>query len=707
MEEKKHDSVGKKRIEALTHELNAHRHSYHVLDQPTISDEAYDSLLRELVLLEAEFPAYILLDSPTRRVGGAPLTQFRKVRHTTRQWSFDDVFDFEELKAWEKRMKKLLEKEFQNSMVEYVCELKIDGLKMILDYKDSLLVQGATRGDGRVGEEVTDNIRTIRSVPLKLASEAVNGVFVGEIWLSNKEFERINGERKKNDEPLFANTRNAAAGAVRQLDSQIAAKRRLDSFVYDIDTLLIGRGSSKIKNSIPETQSEELALLAKLGFQVNPHFRVCQSIEEIQKYYDEWNLKRHDVPYGLDGIVIKVNKKHFQEILGYTGKSPRFGIAYKFPAEQATTVVEDIVVQIGRTGALTPVAHLRPVRIAGSTVSRATLHNFDEITRLNLRIGDTVVLQKAGDVIPEIVSVLENLRTGTEKKARLPERCPICGSAVERRVMQNEGLSAALYCSNTACFAIEKENLIHAVSKKGLDILGLGEKIVEQLMNAGLIKDMADIFELTEGDLAPLERFAEKKAGKLVESILQAKHVPLGKFLFALGIHHVGEETADLIARNIDTLQGARGGRPWKTIDDVRVHFPQLQKEEWLVLAGIGDMVAGSLFSWFRDEEHQQLLEKLSALSIVLVFPEKRIVPAGFFQGKTVVLTGELLSFTRDEAKAMIKERGGSVSSTVSQKTDLLLVGSSPGSKYGVAKKLSIKIVQEEEFKKLLEVSAP
>ncbi|MFZ3031728.1 MAG: NAD-dependent DNA ligase LigA [Candidatus Moraniibacteriota bacterium] len=705
MEVKMTREQAKKRIGGLSREIEIHRKAYHVSDQPTISDEAYDSLVLELEALEQTYPKLAHPNSPTRRVGGEPLQAFQKVRHTTKQWSFDDVFDHAELVAWDKKVKKLLDKEFQEGRlqttdyklqahVDYVCELKIDGLKMILTYEEGQLIRGATRGDGEVGEEVTQNLRTIESVPLKLSQGGVSGVFVGEVWLPGKELERINKERAKKNEPLFANPRNAAAGSMRQLDSRVTASRRLNSFVYDADA--IRRNGQE---ALPQTQMEELELLKELGFQVNEHFRLCRSVEDIEKYYEEWSAKRHTLPYGLDGIVIKVNEKQFQDALGYTGKSPRFGVAYKFPAEQATTVVEDIAVQIGRTGALTPVAHLRPVRIAGSTVSRATLHNYDEIKRLDVRIGDTVILQKAGDIIPEIVSVIENLRTGEEKKVREPKQCPMCHSSVERKTIGGGvqvAESAALYCSNPRCFAIEKEYLIHAVSKKGLDIPGLGEKIIEQLMNEGLVKDMADIFALTAGDLTPLERFAEKKADKIAESIASAKKIPAAKFLFALGIHHVGEETADLITKNV-----ASG---IKNLKGIIQYFPEVTKEKWMAIPGIGDIVAESLVEWFGETEHQELLKKLEEESVQVFFPEKRDAAKEPWQGKTFVLTGELASFTRDEAKAIIKDNGGAVSSSVSRKTDYVVAGENPGSKYDTAKALGVVIVDEDGFKKMLEV---
>ncbi len=698
MERKLSLEEAKKRIEKLITEIDRHRHAYHVLDSPEISDEAYDSLMRELEVLERDFPELRSPASPTLRVGGDPLANFKKVRHALRQWSFDDIFDFEELKEWDKKITRLLQKSgIPNSQfsipnsIEYCCELKIDGLKVILTYEKGVLVQGATRGDGEVGENVTENLRTIRSIPLRL-SEPIDAIVVGEAWLSSKELERINVDRKKSDEPLFANPRNAAAGSIRQLDSKVTASRRLDSFIYDLD---------KIEARAPATQTEELELLKKLGFKVNEHYRLCKTIEEIEQYYQEWTKRRHELPYGLDGIVIKVDDRQMQERLGYTGKSPRFGVAYKFPAEQATTVVEDVQVQVGRTGALTPVAHLRPVRVAGSTVSRATLHNFDEIARLGLRIGDTVVLQKAGDVIPEIVSVMENLRTGKERRVEEPAQCPLCGGKVGRMTMADGEVSAALYCLNKDCYAAEKERLIHAVSKKGLDIPGLGEKIVEQLMDEGLVADIADMYALTAGDLEPLERFAEKSAEKLSETIARAKHVPFAKFLFALGIRHVGEETAELVAKSATSGIKNQESRI-KNLKDVAERFPKVTKEEWVAIRGIGEKSAESLIEWFGDGEHQELLRRISEEGVEIIMPERKDVASLSLDGKTFVLTGELTSFTRDEAKAMIKEKGGTVSSSVSRKTAYVVAGEHPGSKLDSAKKLGVKVLDEEGFKELL-----
>lgn len=682
----------KQRIEKLREEIDRHRHAYHVLDMPTLSDEAYDSLFEELESLEDQYPEYASAESPTQRVGATPLEKFVKVRHEVTQWSYGDVFDLEGLQKWEEKILKMLEKEGVTGAPEYDCELKIDGLKIILTYEKGILVTGATRGDGVIGEDVTQNIKTIQSVPLKL-TQPLDMIVGGEAWLSIKELARINEERTRNGDPVFANTRNAAAGSIRQLDSRVMAKRRLSSFIYDIE---------KIEGiDLPQTQREELELLKNLGFKVNPEYLVCKNLTEVQTFYAEWTKKRSETDYELDGVVVKVNAIHLQQILGYTGKAPRWGIAYKFPAQQVTTLVEDIVVQVGRTGALTPVAHLRPVRVAGSTVSRATLHNEDEIRRLDIRIGDTVVIQKAGDVIPEVVEVMKSLRTGVEREFFMPRECPVCHAPVKREMIGNKSEeSAAHYCTNQNCFASEKEKLIHFVSRKGFDIVGMGDKMVEQAITEGLIANFADVFELTVGDLEPLERFAEKSADKLVQSIKRSKTVPFEKFLFALGIRHVGEETAALIAEHLGDI-GSEA--PLGTLADVAVHFPTILEKQWMSIKGIGEKVAKSLYEWFTAASNREMLMRLHMLGIQLVFQEVEKDTAQTLQSKTFVLTGELTGFTRDEAKAMIKRYGGSVSSSVSSKTSYVVVGENPGSKHQKALDLGVPVLTEEDFKKLLE----
>lgn len=681
----------KERIDRLTKEVESHRQQYHVHDAPMISDEAYDALFHELLDLEKQYPEYAHPNSPTTRVGGEVLSGFQKITHQHRQWSFDDVFDKRELQSWCEKIERMLLKQDITEKPIYVCELKIDGLKIILTYERGELVVGATRGDGRVGEKVTENLRTIQSIPLRL-TKPWDGIFVGEAWLSGAELERINAERQKKDEPLFANPRNAAAGSIRQLDPKIVAQRNLDAFIYDINDLVDEQNQSQT----PATQNEELVLLEQLGFKVNPHRVQTDSFEGIEEFYQEWQEKRHQLPYGLDGIVIKVNQVHLQEALGYTGKAPRFGVAYKFPAEQTTTVVEQVEVQIGRTGALTPVAHLRPVRVAGSTVSRATLHNFDEIKRLDVRIGDTVILQKAGDIIPEIVSVLTSLRTGKEQEIIEPRQCPLCNSLTERRLMgDGETRSAALYCNNQNCYAVERQAIIHSVSKKAFNIVGLGEKVVEQLMEEELVQDMADLFSLTEGDLLPLERFAPKSTEKLLQAIEESKQVAGARFLYALGIRHVGEETAALILKSFPELQASLPS-------DFGQFFRSVQVETLEAIEGVGKVVALSISEWFGSEAHQHVLAKLDDAGVRVFFEKKQIVLDERLNGKTFVLTGELASFTRDEAKDMIKERGGLVTNSVTKKTDYLVMGEKPGSKRAQAELLGTTILTEDDFVKLL-----
>jgi DNA ligase (NAD+) len=689
----------KQRIEKLRKEIDRFRYEYHVLDKPEISDEIYDSLMHELRGIEEKYPEFRSFDSPSQRIGGKPLEKFKKVLHKHRQWSLDDAFSFSELQAWEEKILRMLNKrETHNAKrktreLEYCAEIKIDGLKIILTYKKGLLVQAATRGDGVIGENVTEQIKTIQSIPLRLNKE-IDITVVGEGWMKKSDLEKLNKERAKKNLPLFANSRNAAAGSIRQLDPKITAQRKLNSYIYDID---------EIEKKFPETQVEELKLLQKLGFKVNPNYKLCRNLEEAQKFFKSWEDRRGKQEYGIDGVVIKVNKKELQDTLGYTGKSPRWAIAYKFVPEKVTTVVEDIKVQVGRTGALTPVAHLKPVKVAGSIVSRATLHNEDEIKRLDIRIGDTIVVHKAGDVIPEVVEVLKNLRTGKEKKFHMPTRCPICGGGVKRETIKTGKKgeeSAAHYCQNKKCFAIEKENIIHFVSRKGFDIEGLGEKIVEQLMNEGLVSTAADIFELTQGDLKPLERFAEKSADNLVKSIEKAKKIEFPKFLFALGIRHVGEETAYLITHNLERItQNVK--RKIRNISDLINLFSKTEINDWLNIKGIGEKSAESLEEWFNNKENIKLLEKMKKLGVDIIFPVLRVASYAL-RDKSFVLTGELESMSRDEAKGKIRALGGDISSSVSKNTDYVVVGKNPGSKYDKARKLGVKVINENEFMKMV-----
>lgn len=683
----------KDRVEKLRNLINEHRYKYHVLDDPTISDVVYTSLMNELSGIEKQYPELKTPDSPTQKVGGKPLDKFEKITHKVAQWSFNDGFEEKDIIDFDERVMKILEKELDEKVkLDYLCEIKIDGFKIILTYEKGLLKTAATRGDGKIGEDVTANVKTIDSVPLKLR-EDVDIVVEGEIWMGVDEFKRINKERTKIGEPEFANPRNAAAGSIRQLDPKIVASRNLDCFIYDL-------GLSDFE--APNSQEKELKKLQELGFKVNKNFKLCKTIDEIIAYWKYWSKNRGKERYWIDGIVIKVNETKYQKILGYTGKAPRFAIALKFSAEQSTTVVEDIQIQIGRVGTLTPVAHLRSVKVAGSTVSRATLHNEDQIKRLDVRVGDTVVIQKAGDIIPEIVEVLKKLRPKGIKEFRMPLFCPICGSKVKR----NAG-EAATVCANPNCFARQLRSIIHFVSKKAFNIDGMGEKIVEQLMNAGLIKDSADIFSLTKGDLDPLERFAEKSAENLISAIEKSKKVEASKFIFGLGVKHLGEESSELIVKKlIDNIVAVETGfKPVSTLENLIKIAPSISKEDWESAHGIGEKVAETVYEWFNDKKNLELLKKLEEAGVELVVGEYSLAQGTSkkFSGKTFVLTGTLSSLTRDEAKQKIKKFGGYVSGSVSKQTDYVVSGSNTGSKYDNAKKLGVKIIGEEEFLKMIE----
>ncbi len=661
----------RERADKLKELLEKHRYLYHVLDKPEISDEAYDSLMKELGEIEAKYPEIITPDSPTQRVGGEPLKEFKKVTHTMRQWSFDDVFDLKELIKWEEKVRNFMRKAgVEKEKLEYCCELKIDGLKVILNYKKGKLVQAATRGDGEVGEDVTHNIRTIKSIPLSLSRD-IDLTVVGEVWMGKKTLKKINKIREKNGEPVFANTRNVAAGSIRQLDPKMTASRELDSFLYDID------GDVGVT-----TQHGEIEFLSQLGFKTNQHSKVCSSPEEIQKFYMEWTKKRHDLDYELDGIVIKINSIKIQKALGYTGKSPRWGVAYKFPAEQVTTVLEDIVFQVGRTGVVTPVAHLRPVLVAGSTVSRATLHNEDEIKRLDVRIGDTVILQKAGDVIPDIVSVVTELRPKNSKPYVFPTRIPACGG--DGKIERIPG-QAAWRCVSTDSFDQIKRKFYHFVSKKCFDIDGLGPKIIDVLLEENLISTFDDIFTLKRGDLLALPRFAEKSVDNLLDSIEKARAITLPRFLAALSIPQVGEETAHDLAQYFGTLE----------------KIAEATYEEIEAIYGVGPIVAQAVYEWFRVTDNKKLIKnllKLVQIEKVVQAPKAELK----LSGKTFVFTGTMPTLDRDTAQDMVRKLGGEVSSSVSTKTSYVVAGESAGTKLEKARELGVMVLDEAQFLKLV-----
>ncbi|MBP6925827.1 MAG: NAD-dependent DNA ligase LigA [Candidatus Pacebacteria bacterium] len=664
-----------KRIQKLREIIAYHRYQYHVLDQQEISDEALDSLKHELVVLEEQFPELVTSDSPSQRVAGSVRTGFKKITHTVRQWSFADAFDESEIRAFDQRVKRMLEREDHVTPdIVYTCEPKIDGFKIILTYEKGLLVSAATRGDGRVGEDVTQNVKTIESIPLRLTQD-IGIVVEGEIWMPKTEFERINAERAKEDLPLYANPRNIAAGTIRQLDSRIADERNLDCFIYDI-------GSSSA--GIPQTQFEELQLLKTLGFKVNPYGARAKNIDEVITYWQDRETKKKDEEYWVDGIVVKVDAKEYQEMLGYTGKAPRFAIALKFPAEEKTTIVQDIIVQIGRTGALTPVAVLEPVVVAGSTVSRATLHNQDEIDRLDVRIGDTVIVKKAGDIIPDIVQVLVAMRDGTEKKFSLEQYAREKKWIITKETKGDQDDSAAWYLQDKNHPEIMQEKLVHFVSKKAMNIDGLGEQVVRKLFDLGLVRTMVDIYRLQRADIIDLENFKEKSTDNLLAAIEKSKKVTLEKFIFALGIRHVGEETAELLAVHFQTLH----------------NIQQASFEQLVAIDGIGETVAQSIKDYFSDAETRQVLEQLVSYITIQNPPVKNEADL-IFKGVSFVLTGTLDTLSRDEAKSMIKQRGGAVASSVSRKTNYVVAGDNPGSKYDLAKELGVTILDEQEFLKM------
>ncbi len=657
----------KNRIAKLIEELEYHRHLYYVLDTQEISDTAYDYLEKELLDLEAKFPDLVRPDSPTQRVGGKALSKFKKIVHRQSILSLADAFDLADLQAWQERNEKIL----QNKTKNYYSELKMDGLTVVLTYIDGVLASGATRGDGQTGEDVTMNLKTIQSIPLRLKplkNKTLPKIIEvrGEVVMNKKTFLALNKEQEKLNLPLFANPRNVAAGSIRQLDPQITKSRRLDCLVFELMTDL-GQ----------KTHEEVHKILAELGFKTSPYNEVCVDLKAVDKYLKKWEKKRKTLAYETDGVVLVVNDIEQEKILGKVGKTDRWMIAYKFPAETTTTKVLDIEIQVGRTGALTPVAILAPVLVAGSTVSRATLHNQDEIQRLDVRIGDTVILQKAGDVIPDIVQVLTKLRTGKEKKFVFPAHCPVCKSKVMRKPEE-----VAWYCPNKKCYAQNIEGLIHFASKKAFNIEGLGDKIVKQLVDNSLVATPADIFSLRLGDLEVLERFASKKAQNLLEAIEKSKNITLDRFLYSLGIRHVGTETAIVLADYFQSLE----------------KFQATSQEELENLNEIGPEVSASIMTWLKDKNNIDLLKNLQKAEIKLVYKKLK---NNKLNGQSFLFTGSL-EMERTEAQNLVRAIGGKIVSSVSKNLDYLVVGENPGSKLSQAEKLNIKILSEQDFLKLV-----
>lgn len=664
-----------RRVKELRKLIKHHRQLYHEQDQPEISDEVYDSLVKELQDLEGSTDE--TEGSETTAVGGEASSAFQKVQHEVRQWSFSNVFTNDELEEWEARLYRFLDTDKKQTKLSFVAEHKIDGLKVILTYRSGQLVQAATRGDGVVGEDVTHTVSTIKDVPQRLKAN-VDLICVGEVWLSAKEFERINKERSKLDEALFANPRNAAAGSLRQLDPAVAASRNLSMFVYDVDQF----DPLDSDLSVPKTQADELKLLKKLGLVVNQDFKVCDSVADIEDFYQVWIPKRHDLEYGVDGLVIKVNEVVYQRELGYTAKSPRFGVAYKFPAEQATTVVEDIQLQVGRTGVVTPVAHLRPVLIAGSTVSRATLHNEDQIKRLDVRVGDTIVLQKAGDIIPEVLSVMMELRPAKTRPYQFPKKVDGCGGDGSIERVPGE---AAYRCVAKDSDYLHRQRLYHFVSKGAVNIDGVGPRIIDLFLDHELINDAADLYSLKIGDIIDLPSFKDKAAENVISAIKEAREIPLAKLLVALSIDHVGEETAILLANQFGSLDKIEAA----------------SQDDLSAIHGVGETVAQSLTDWFKNDLQKKFLDKLLG-QITVVNPNVRQGESAF-SGKTLVFTGTLPTLGRDEAKDMARSVGAHIAGSVSKKTDYVVLGENAGSKAAKAEELGVKTITEAEFIDLLE----
>jgi DNA ligase (NAD+) len=681
----------KKRIEKLRAEIAELRHKYHVENDPSVTDDVYDSLTRELKELEAKHPELKEKVNSLDRVAGKPLDKFVKVTHSKRMLSLNDAFSKEEVVKWQERMQKLV----GDTQLSYFAELKFDGLAVSLIYENGKFVRGATRGDGFVGEDITENLKMIESIPLVLNSHSPSppvGDFTksglgrpkdrgevlqylevrGEAVLSKKVWKALNAQNEKEGKPLFANTRNAAAGSLRQLDPALVKARKLDFFAYDIAKISLSAGGEKI----PQSHSQKHELLAKLGFPVDKNDKKSNKLEDIFSFIDKVEKIRADFPYGTDGVVVCIDDLELQEELGVVGKAPRYAVAFKYPAEKATTIVKDITVNVGRTGVLTPLAHFKPTLVAGSTVSKATLHNMDQIERLDIRVGDTVVIQKAGDVIPEVVEVLPKLRTGKEKKFAMPKRCPVCDGEVKKED------KVAFYCTNTACPARNRRGNQHFVNV--FEIYEVGPKILDRLQEEGLITDAADLFTLEEADLSGLERFGEKSAKNIIESIQSRKKISLWRFLYALGILHVGEETAKDVANHFITLQKVM----------------KAEAEEINSIPNIGPVVSESIATFFKQKENIKFVEKLLENGVKVDQAAKQV--KGKFTGMTFVLTGTLPTMSRDIAKEKINALGGKVSSSVSKNTSYVVAGDEAGSKLDNAQKLGVKVLDEAEFLTLL-----
>ncbi|WP_310877635.1 NAD-dependent DNA ligase LigA [Priestia megaterium] len=655
--------TAKSRVQELRDLLNQYGYEYYVLDQPSVPDAEYDKLMNELIEIEESFPELKTADSPTQRIGGQVLDAFEKVQHRTSMLSLGNAFNEEDLRDFDRRVRQAVEDEFS-----YVCELKIDGLAVSLRYEDGYLVLGATRGDGTTGENITENLKTIRSIPLRI-KEPLSMEVRGEAFMPRKSFEALNEAKMERDEVPFANPRNAAAGSLRQLDPKIAAKRNLDIFVY----AMTDTGELEI-----DSHSESLNLLDDLGFKTNKERQTCETIDDVIAYIESWQTKRSELSYDIDGIVVKVDSFDQQAELGTTAKSPRWAIAYKFPAEEVVTKLVNIELTVGRTGVITPTAILEPVQVAGTTVQRASLHNEDLIREKDIRIGDYVVVKKAGDIIPEVVNVIEEKRTGEEQEFTMPTHCPEC----ESELVRLEG-EVALRCINPSCPAQIREGLIHFVSRNAMNIDGLGEKVISQLFREQLIKDVADIYTLTKQQLIELERMGEKSADNLIAAIEASKENSLERLLFGLGIRHVGAKAAKTLAQHFETID----------------KLTKATYDELVAINEIGAKMADAIVAYFTQEEVQELIHELKEYGVNLTYKGPKLVSVenvdSVFAGKTVVLTGKLEQLSRNEAKAQIEALGGKVTGSVSKKTDLVVAGEEAGSKLTKANELEIEVWDE------------
>jgi DNA ligase (NAD+) len=664
--------AAKNEIEELRDKLRHHEYLYYVLDQPEISDAAYDRLMKRLEELEAVHPELITPDSPTVRVGGAPREGFQTVQHGRPMLSLDNAMSYDQLRDFDRRVRQGSGRE----KIEYIAEHKFDGLSISLQYEQAALARGVTRGDGRTGEDVTANVRTIRSIPLRVDSAVLKKLKLpntfdvrGEVLMPLKSFEAMNRQQEESGGKIFVNPRNAAAGSVRVLDPSITARRRLEFFAYYL----------LVDGEVPFAKhSESLQALKQLHFRASEDWKLCNGIDEILEYCDAWEPKREKLPYEIDGVVVKVNSIAIQQELGYTAKSPRWAIAYKYPARQETTVVTDIRVQVGRTGTLTPVAVLEPVQVGGVTVSRSTLHNMDEIERLGLQIGDTVLIERAGEVIPHVLKVT---KAGANRRPfRMPKTCPECGSAIHRA----EG-EVAYRCVNAACPAKRKESLLHFASRHAMDINGLGDKIVDQLVDKKMVKDVADLYTLKLDDVANLERLGEKSAQNLLDQIAASKKHTLARLIYALGIRMVGERTAQLLAAHFSSLD----------------ELGAAKEEQLFEVTEVGPKVAAAIAEFFSEPANRQIIKKLEKAG-VRPTEEKRVLKSQKFAGKSFVFTGSLANRSREDAGQLVMQHGGKVSGSVSKKTDYVVVGADPGSKYDKAKELGVPVLTEPEFEKLL-----